>query len=104
MRHWRPIQHRDSSSQNVPHGSVAHESGQQDEEDASRLEFPGPLDGDAPSSSASRAAPVSAFFVLVPIGLMSLFRVFRAVLRHVVTTLSRGRMLVITTGGLTVVA
>jgi len=35
---------------------------------------------------------------------MSLFRVFRAVLRHVVTTLSRGRMLVITTGGLTVVA
>jgi hypothetical protein len=64
----------------------------------------GPLDGDAPSSSASRAAPVSAFFVLVPIGLMSLFRVFRAVLRHVVTTLSGGRMLVITMRRLTVVA
>jgi hypothetical protein len=35
---------------------------------------------------------------------MSLFRVFRAVLRHVVTTLSGGRMLVITMRRLTVVA
>jgi hypothetical protein len=43
-------------------------------------------------------------FVFVPIGLMSLFRVFRAATRHLVATLSRGRTLVVTTRGLTVVA
>jgi hypothetical protein len=44
------------------------------------------------------------FFVHVPIRLMRLFRVFRAVLRHLVATLARGRTLVITTRGLTAVA
>jgi hypothetical protein len=52
----------------------------------------------------SGAAPVPVLFVLALIGLMSLFRVLRPAPRHLVATLSRGRALVFTTRGLTVVA